>query len=235
MSLKTSGKQDDTAADPRSGRSGSEPAQDDAASEDDARAGSPETTGSAETAPAGDAGAHASKETAAGEGYREAGASGDPASLATDESREDIEREIAHLNDRHLRLAAEFENYRKRVRNEQQETWTRAQADLVRSLVDSVDDLQRVALLDPETATVQDIVKGVDMVERKMLRALEDAGLEVLDPAGEDFDPRVMEAVMTATAASEKEDDTVDLVLQRGYLLKGQLVRPARVSVRKHG
>ena len=105
----------------------------------------------------------------------------------------------------------------------------------MRRLVDSVDDLQRVALLDPETATVQDIVQGVDMVERKMLRALEDAGLEVLDPAGEDFDPRVMEAVMTAPAASEKEDDTVDLVLQRGYLLKGQLVRPARVSVRKHG
>ena len=150
-------------------------------------------------------------------------------------SRSDLEREIDHLNDRHLRLAAEFENYRKRVRAEKRETWARAQADLVRRLVESVDDLQRVALLDPKTASVQDIVEGVDMVERKLLRALAEAGLEVLDPAGEDFDPNVMEAVMTAPASSEDEDDTVDMVLQRGYLLEGHLVRPARVSVRKHG
>ena len=149
--------------------------------------------------------------------------------------REDLEREIDLLNDRHLRLAAEFENYRKRVRAEKLETWARAQADLVRRLVESVDDLQRVALLDPKTASVQDIVEGVDMVERKLLRALAEAGLEVLDPAGEDFDPNVMEAVMTAPASSEDEDDTVDMVLQRGYLLEGHLVRPARVSVRKHG
>ena len=150
-------------------------------------------------------------------------------------SRNDLEREIDHLNDRHLRLAAEFENYRKRVRAEKQQTWARAQADLVRRLVESVDDLQRVALLDPKTASVQDIVEGVDLVERKLLRALAEAGLEVLDPAGEDFDPNVMEAVMTAPASSEDEDDTVDMVLQRGYLLEGHLVRPARVSVRKHG
>ncbi len=150
-------------------------------------------------------------------------------------SREDLEREIDQLNDRHLRLAAEFENYRKRVRAEKLATWARAQADLVRRLVESVDDLQRVALLDPKTASVQDIVEGVDLVERKLLRALADAGLEVLDPAGEDFDPNVMEAVMTAPASSEEEDDTVDMVLQRGYLLEGHLVRPARVSVRKHG
>ena len=151
------------------------------------------------------------------------------------EASEDVECEVATLNDRHLRLAAEFENYRKRVRAEKRETWARAQADLVGRLVESVDDLQRVALLDPDTASVQDIVEGVDLVERKLLRALADAGLEVLDPAGEDFDPTVMEAVMVAPASTEDEDDTVDLVLQRGYLLQGHLVRPARVSVRKRG
>ena len=154
---------------------------------------------------------------------------------ASGQATQDLEREIGQLNDRHLRLAAEFENYRKRVRAEKRETWARAQADLVGRLVESVDDLQRVALLDPKSASVQDIVEGVDLVERKLLRALADAGLEVLDPAGEDFDPNVMEAVMVASASSEEEDDTVDLVLQRGYLLQGHLVRPARVSVRKHG
>ena len=163
------------------------------------------------------------------------GVAGESPSYGSEDTRNELEREVARLTDQHLRLAAEFENYRKRVRSEQQETWARAQTDLMRRLVDSVDDLQRVALLDPDTATVQDIVQGVDLVERKMLRALKDTGLEVLDPAGEDFDPRVMEAVMRAPAASEEEDDTVDMVLQRGYLMQGRLVRPARVSVRKHG
>ena len=198
---------------------------------DDVRADHPRPEASGdESSPEGGSPSEADGEAS----VREDGARAD----APDEpgrSREDLEREIDQLNDRHLRLAAEFENYRKRVRAEKMATWARAQADLVRRLVDSVDDLQRVALLDPKTASVQDIVEGVDLVERKLLRALADAGLEVLDPAGEDFDPNVMEAVMTAPASSEEEDDTVDMVLQRGYLLEGHLVRPARVSVRKHG
>ncbi len=235
MSRQTSGNHDDPAVDPRSRKSRSEGEREGAALEDDSRAGSAQTTASRDAPGDNASPEEASQDAAAGETSREGGAPGDSSSGVTDETRRELEREIARLNDHHLRLAAEFENYRKRVRNEQQETWARAQADLVRRLVDSVDDLQRVALLDPDTATVQDIVQGVDMVERKMLRALEDAGLEVLDPAGEDFDPRVMEAVMTAPAPSEEEDDTVDLVLQRGYLLQGHLVRPARVSVRKHG
>ena len=198
---------------------------------DDARADHPRPEASGdESSPEGGSPSEADGEASVREDGVRADAPDEPGP-----SREDLEREIDQLNDRHLRLAAEFENYRKRVRAEKMATWARAQADLVRRLVDSVDDLQRVALLDPKTASVQDIVEGVDLVERKLLRALADAGLEVLDPAGEDFDPNVMEAVMTAPASSEEEDDTVDMVLQRGYLLEGHLVRPARVSVRKHG
>lgn len=228
MSLNTSDNHMDPASEAGSGHPGDEPEA--SASPDDARADTPgpETSrddDSAEGGPHGDADAEAPPDD------DEPGADSPDGS---GRSRGDLEREIDHLNDHHLRLAAEFENYRKRVRAEKRETWARAQADLVRRLVDSVDDLQRVALLDPETASVQDIVEGVDLVERKLLRALADAGLEVLDPAGEDFDPNVMEAVMTAPASSEDEDDTVDMVLQRGYLLEGHLVRPARVSVRKH-
>ena len=197
---------------------------------DDARADGPGPESRDEDSPASGSRGEADGEASTRENGVGADAPDEPGP-----SRVALEREIDHLNDRHLRLAAEFENYRKRVRAEKLETWARAQADLVRRLVESVDDLQRVALLDPKTASVQDIVEGVDMVERKLLRALAEAGLEVLDPAGEDFDPNVMEAVMTAPASTEEEDDTVDMVLQRGYLLEGHLVRPARVSVRKHG
>ena len=229
MSPKTSDDHVDRASDSDSGPPRDEPEA--GAPPDDARAdgAGPEASGDEDSPESGSRGEPGGDASA-----REDGAGAD-ALDGSGESREDLEREIHHLNDRHLRLAAEFENYRKRVRVEKQATWARAQADLVGRLVESVDDLQRVALLDPKTASVKDIVEGVDLVERKLLRALADAGLEVLDPAGEDFDPNVMEAVMTAPASSEEEDDTVDMVLQRGYLLDGHLVRPARVSVRKHG
>lgn len=144
-----------------------------------------------------------------------------------------LQAEFESLNDRHLRLAAEFENYRKRARGEMSESWVRAQADLVRRLLDSLDDLERVGHQDPEQATKESLVEGVDLVYRKLLRALEDAGLELLDPAGERFDPAVMEAMMRVPTEEEEEDDTVSQVLQKGYAFQGHLVRPARVAVRK--
>ncbi len=141
--------------------------------------------------------------------------------------------ELDALNERHLRLAAEFMNYRRRVEQERNESWSRAQADLVGRLLEVVDDLQRVAGLDLSNATAEAIMEGVDLVERKFARALEDAGVEVIDPEGELFDPETMEAVMRVSADSEEEDDSVAQVFQKGYAFKGRLVRPARVSVRK--
>lgn len=144
-----------------------------------------------------------------------------------------VRDELDALNDRHLRLAAEFNNYRRRVEQERLVSWTRAQAELVGRLLDALDDLQRVAQLDLTNATVEAIMEGVDLVERKFMRVLEDSGVEVIDPAGDAFNPETMEAMMRVPAESEEEDDQVDRVLQKGYALKGQLVRPARVSVRK--
>jgi molecular chaperone GrpE len=147
-----------------------------------------------------------------------------------------LQAELDALNDRHLRLAAEFTNYRRRADGERVEAWSRAQADLVRRLVDVLDDLQRVESLDPAdpAVTVESIVQGVDLVERKFLRALQDAGAEIVDPGdGEPFDPEHMEAVMRAPTDDEALDDTVSQVFQKGYVFQGHLVRPARVSVYK--
>jgi len=146
-----------------------------------------------------------------------------------------LREEFEGLNDRHLRLAAEFNNYRRRVENERTELWARAQADLVSRFLDVLDDLQRVAGLDLTNATVEAIMEGIDLVDRKFMRVLGDAGVSVLDPAGEPFSPETMEAMMRVPAESEEEDETVDQVFQKGYMLKGQLVRPARVSVRQRG
>lgn len=146
----------------------------------------------------------------------------------------ELQAELETLNDRHLRLVAEFDNFRRRAQNEMRESWDRAQADLVRRLLDGLDDLQRVTRLDPEATTVASLLEGVGLVERKFVRELQEAGVEAIDPEGETFDPQTMEAVMRVPVDSDEDDDRVDQVFQKGYRLKNQLVRPARVSVRKH-
>ena len=142
-----------------------------------------------------------------------------------------LRQEFEELNDRHLRLVAEFNNFRRRSEQERMAAWARAQADLVANLLDVLDDIQRVADLDLSNATVEAIMEGIDLVERKFLRQLKEAGVEVIDPAGEPFDPERMEAMMRVPVEDEAQDGTVAQVFQKGYSLKDILVRPARVSV----
>jgi molecular chaperone GrpE len=149
---------------------------------------------------------------------------------------DDVQREFDALNDRHLRLAAEFTNFRRRSETERVEAWGRAQADLVRRLLDVLDDLQRVSGLDPAepSVTVDSIVEGVDLVERKFLRALQDAGAELVDPEeGTPFDPATMEAMMRVVTEDEEQDDQVARVFHKGCVFQGHLVRAARVGVYK--
>lgn len=146
---------------------------------------------------------------------------------------DELRAERDRIRDRHLRLAADFDNYRKRTGDRLRQRWDRAQADLVSRLLEPLDDLLRVTALDPGNASVEAIVEGVDLVERKFFRVLEEAGVEVVDPVGEAFDPNTMEAMMRVPAGSDEDDDMVERVFQRGYTFRGQLVRPARVSVFK--
>lgn len=150
---------------------------------------------------------------------------GEEGALAT------LQSEYATLNDRHLRLAAEFNNFRRRSEQERLHAWSRAQADLVGKFLDVLDDLHRVAELDLENATVEAIMEGIDLVERKFVRALEDSNVVMIDPVGEPFDPEIMEAMMRVPAESDEQLDTVAQVFQKGYSLQGVLVRAARVSV----
>jgi molecular chaperone GrpE len=143
--------------------------------------------------------------------------------------------ELDAARDRHLRLAAEFDNYRKRMQRELEEARVRAQAQLAEKLLDAVDDLQRIAHFDPETTSARALHEGAEMVERKLLRALEGAGLEPIDSEGRPFDPTVHEAITTVPTDAREEDDTVADVFQKGYRFKGILLRPARVRVKKHG
>jgi molecular chaperone GrpE len=98
-----------------------------------------------------------------------------------------------------------------------------------------MDDLARFAHVDPATTDASTVVQGVAMVERKLSKALAGAGLQVVDPTDQPFDPSLHEAVGTEPAGSRDRDGQVARTYQLGYVFGGQLLRPARVVVRQHG
>jgi molecular chaperone GrpE len=141
-----------------------------------------------------------------------------------------LEAELSELRDRHLRLAAEFDNYRKRSAKERVELSDRAQANFVAKLLDVLDDLDRLVASDPGTP-LPALREGLSAVDRKLWKELQDAGVERIDPVGSPFDPAVHEAVSTTPAQERSQDQTVSATFQPGYRFKGTLVRPARVQV----
>ena len=145
-----------------------------------------------------------------------------PSAAAADEQR-----------DRYLRLAAEYDNFRKRATRERQEAGARAQGELVKQLIDALDDLARFAHVDPETVDAATVVQGVEMVEKKMMKALGAAGLQVVNPVPQTVDPARHEAVGTEPALAREDDHVVSRVYQPGYVMGGQLLRPARVVVKQ--
>ena len=125
------------------------------------------------------------------------------------------------------RLAAEFENYRKRTAREQLEMTTRANERLVKSLLPVADDLERalVAAEQHEEAQLED---GVRLVHRALADLLRKEGLVEIETNGR-FDPHVHEALLSQP--SEAEEGSVLDVLQKGYVLGDRVLRPARVVV----
>ncbi len=162
-----------------------------------------------------------------------AGQSADSESAIGDRISE-LQRDLTMERDKMLRLAAEFDNYRKRMMRERLEAEARGKADLVKEILDPIDDIARFAHVDPAATDSTTLVEGVAMVERKLDKTLRTAGLEPVNPVGEPFDPAKHEAVGTELAATPEEDGTVGRVYQIGYTFKGQLLRPARVVVRQH-
>jgi len=166
----------------------------------------------------------------------EAGAADAPAaeSMPADQSADsDAARKLAEQQDKYLRLAAEYDNFRKRSNRERQEAQSRGQADLLKGMLDVLDDIGRFAHVDPATTNAETVVEGVAMVEKKLQKTLGSLGLEIINPVDQTFDPSMHEAVMTEPALSPEDDHLVARVFQPGYLFNGQLLRPARVVVKQ--
>jgi molecular chaperone GrpE len=145
----------------------------------------------------------------------------------------DTQRERDEYLDLAKRTKADFENFRKRMAAENQAAVGRGKAEVIREVVPVLDDLERAlqaAGLDPEGDSPDGLAHGVLLVFRSLREALTRNGIEELDPRGEKFDPVSHEALSTQ-ATEGAEPGTIVEVVQKGYRLGEQLIRPARVVV----
>jgi molecular chaperone GrpE len=172
------------------------------------------------------------------EAEREAPATGaEPADAVEPTEAEVIDQlsdALQELEDRHLRLVAEFDNFRKRTQRERALQAERAQAELAKGLLESLDDLSRVVELGSTDHDAAAILEGVQLVEAKLRRALESFGLKMIDAAGKPFNPEIHDALVTVPTDRPEEDDVVSQEITRGYMFKDALLRPTLVQVKKY-
>ena len=170
--------------------------------------------------------ASAGDETAADQA--EAGAGTPPADQA-DAALQELRRERDALQDRLLRTAAEFDNYRKRMDRERRELSEYATSELLLEILPIVDNFER-ALQTPTGGDIEAYRRGIELIHKQMHDLLRKRGVTQIDALGADFDPNLHQAVVQEPSDAHREGEVMQ-EFQRGYKLGDRLLRPAMVKV----
>ena len=141
---------------------------------------------------------------------------------------EALEGEAKEASNRYLRLAADFDNYKKRVRQEQADSTQLANADLIARLLPVVDNFHRVIESAPDGVD-EAWLKGIQLTLAQLDELLVSQGVSAIDAVGQLFDPTLHEAI--GHEESDQPEDTVVSEVRRGYRLRDRVVRPALVRV----
>ena len=159
----------------------------------------------------------------------------DPAAGDADapDPAEELRRERDALQDRLLRTAAEFDNFRKRIDRERREHQEFASSDVLREILPIIDNFER-ALQAPAEGDVDAYRKGLELIHKQMLDMLRKRGVTPIEALGADFDPNLHQAVIQEISSGHREGEVMQ-ELQRGYMLGERLLRPAMVKVAKSG
>jgi molecular chaperone GrpE len=142
----------------------------------------------------------------------------------------ELAEQKAELQDRVLRLQAEFDNFRKRTDRERMEFAEYAGEQTVRALLPILDDFERALKAAPRTDGGDEFLRGIELIYNRLLDLLKKQGLEPISTEGVQFDPHQHQAIGRVESA-DHEDGAIVQEFQRGYNFKGKLLRPAMVQV----
>lgn len=147
-----------------------------------------------------------------------------------DENRA-LARQVEELKDRLVRNAADTENYKKRLQRDKEEAVRYANTALVKDLIGPMDDFSRALDAAEQSSNFEALKEGVRMIEDRLYSTLKNNwGLEVIDKSDVPFDPEEHEACLMEEVDG-LDEDTVTMMLQKGYKLNGRVIRPAKVKV----
>ena len=158
------------------------------------------------------------------------------AEKSTEETSEDkikkLEAELQEWKNSYTRKLAEFQNFTKRKENEVAEMRKYASEGIIVKLLDNIDNLERAVDASKESQNFDSLIEGVNMILNNLKNLLTEEGVEEIEAAGKEYDPYQHKAMITENK-EELDDNVVVQVFQKGYKMKGKVVRPAMVTVNK--
>ncbi len=143
----------------------------------------------------------------------------------------ELKEQLAELNDKYLRLFSDFDNYRKRSNAEKLELIKTASREVIEGLLSVLDDFDRALQHLKEQGADEQTIQGVELIYNKLFTFLKQKGLEPMDSQGKEFNTDYHDAVTQIPAPSEDMKGKVVDVIQKGYLLNGNIIRHAKVVV----
>ncbi len=156
------------------------------------------------------------------------GADGEKSGAGSDSGSAAGGADSENINEKYLRLMADFQNQRKRFDKEKADIYQYANEGIVKNLLGVLDNFDRA--LDAAGDSDAKLVEGMELILKQLWEALEKAGVSEIKALGEDFDPNYHNAVMMEDS-SEHASGKVSEVLQKGYILNGRVIRPSMVKV----
>ncbi|WP_333657043.1 nucleotide exchange factor GrpE [Tissierella praeacuta] len=151
-------------------------------------------------------------------------------SESLEDNLESKDREIEELNNKLLRLQADFVNFKKRTEKEKESTISYALESFVCSLLPIIDNFQRA--MESEDNKESGFYQGIEMIYQQLMKVLNENNIEEIKSLGENFDPNFHHAVFMEES-DEYEEGKITEVLQKGYMLKDKVIRPSMVKVAK--
>ncbi|MCR6106299.1 nucleotide exchange factor GrpE [Salipaludibacillus agaradhaerens] len=143
---------------------------------------------------------------------------------------QELERKLADATNRMLRIQADYDNFRRRTKQEKESAAKYRSQSLAEKLLPALDNFERGMMITPQEEETKSLLQGMEMVYRQLKDALAEEGIEPIETVGKPFDPHYHQAVMQVET-DEFESNVVVEEMQKGYQLKDKVIRPAMVKV----